>query len=219
MSNFLPDKLNKNLEENIKDYIKRLYQYYLKELKTEDFSYKGIFIYHKSEPDVDGMDGGFWHLITKDYFKNEPKRVGNNSKRSISLPCLAGNGMMVCNHICREFHKYDPYRTEEIYLKSGEKAEPRFICLNRCERISWIKAIIKKAESNPEIFKIWERQEGNQTKIHIWYEEEDFLIVIGKWKNENKYNMITSFITNYPDKRKSCEKEYQKYINENLKKG
>ena len=47
MSNFLPDKLNKKLEEEKENYIKSLYQYYLNELKTEDFSYKGIFIYHK----------------------------------------------------------------------------------------------------------------------------------------------------------------------------
>ena len=31
--------------------------------------------------------------------------------------------------------------------------------------------------------------------------------------------IISGIITNYTDKRKSCEKEYQKYINENLKNG
>lgn len=203
---FLPERIYIKTDETIKEYVERLHNYYLEELKTEKFTYNNLFIYHNTEPDIDNKDGGFWHIITKDYL--------NQKRRVVSIPCKASNGMMICTHLCNEFHSYDPYRTEEIFYNNGKKVDPRFICLNRCERISWIKPIIKESEINPNKFKIWEkRARSHQIKTHIWYEEEDFLIVLGRWRNELKYNMITSFITNYKQKRKECEKNYQKYLN------
>ncbi len=213
---FLPAKIEKLDDEEIKDYIERLYIYYLEELKTEDFKYKNCFIYHSSEPDVENKDGGFWHIITKDYLKQEQGRVGKNSKVAVVLPCKADNGMMVCIHLCQKFHDYDPYRLDEVKYQDGISVEPRFICLNRCERITWIKAIVKEAEKNPDKFKIWKKKvRGHQINTHIWYEEEDFLIVLGRWKDESKYNMITSFVTNYTGKRRQCEKDYKKYVKNN----
>lgn len=210
---FLPPKIQKEDSEEISDYINRLYEYYLQELKTEDFNYQGLFIYHNTEPDVENKDGGFWHIITKDFYKEDIGRVGANKRKPVDLPCKAENGMMVCDHICKKFHKYDPYRLNEVKYSDEKIADPRFICLNRCERISWIKALVKEAEVSPSKFKIWEKRSRNhQVNIHIWYEEEDFLIVLGRWKDETKYNMITSFVTNYTGKRRQCEKDFAKYI-------
>lgn len=202
---FLPNKMEKENNEDTRDYIDRLYSYYQIELKGQEFSYSGYFIYHKTEPVVDGKEGGFWHIITKEYL--------DQSKNVVPLPCLAANGMMVCNHICREFQDYDPYRTQEVYYANGNKATPRFICLNRCERINWIKSIIKEAERNPALFKIWDkRYKTHQVNTHIWYEKESFIIVLSKWKQEIKYNFVTSFVTNYQRKIEQCEKDYRRYI-------
>ena len=204
----IPDFIEMEKNEDIEVYINRLHDYYLEELKTEDFSYEGKFIYHKSEPDVDGKDGGFWHMITKDFL--------DQKKRPVSIPCKASNGMMVCTHFCHTFQSYDPYRTKQVFRSSGQKEKPRFICLNRCKRINWIKPIIKKAESNPELFKIWKKRiRPNQVNTHIWLEEEDFLIVLGRWKDSNNYNMITSFVTNYKAKKKQCNKDHEKYLKNN----
>ncbi|MBN2771779.1 MAG: hypothetical protein JXR90_13885 [Spirochaetes bacterium] len=203
---FLPDKMEKLSTETALEYIDRLYAYYLEELKADDFRYKGKFIYHKTQPTVDGKDGGFWHIITKEYL--------DKYNAPIILPCTAKNGFPVCMHPCRIFQDYDPFRTEQITYTNGNTAQPRYICMNRCERINWIKPIIKEAENNPANLKIWEKQySANQINTHIWYEQKSYLIVLGRWKKEDKYNLLTSFATEYNDKKRQCQKEYQRYIN------
>ncbi|MBN2858085.1 MAG: hypothetical protein JXN63_06765 [Candidatus Delongbacteria bacterium] len=203
---FLPDKIEKLDTETVQVYIDRLYEYYLQELKSDDFTYEGLFIYHKTQPAVDGKDGGFWHIVTKEYL--------DQNKRPITLPCIAKNGFPVCMHPCRLFQEYDPWRTVRITYPDGKTAPPRYLCLNRCERINWIKPIIKEAERNPDNLKIWDKKySDNQINRHIWYERQSYLIVLGRWKNESKYNLLTSFATEYNDKKSQCQKEYQRYIN------
>jgi len=209
MSSFLPDMMPKKDNETTQEYIDRLYEFYELELKGADFSFQSRFVYHKTEPSVLEKDGGFWHIITKEYYENKEKN------KIAKLPCKDDNGFMVCTHLCKTYQEFDPYRIETIRDRAGKIVDPRFICLNRAERITWIKALIKEAEKNPEIFKIWEKKKDgspNQINTHIWYEEEAYLIVLGRWKNEEKYNMITSFVVNYKFKRQQLEKDYQRYL-------
>lgn len=193
--------------KSIKEYIEILYKYFIEEILTDEFTYYGLRIIPAEQPNVDRKHGGFWHLITKDYLKE--------NGYSVDLPCRDGN-FPVCQHNCKKFHDYDPFRTLE-YLPFNEEQKkndkPRHICINRCERLSWVKAIIKMAEKNDSNIQIWEKNyRNNEVRTNIWCEEMNFLIILSKREGKNYYRLVTTFVTHYKDARARYEKEYENYL-------
>ena len=61
-------------------------------------------------------------------------------------------------------------------ISEGSIEEERLLCTYRCERITYPKPIIDN--SNDECLKIWTEPRGGEKRIHIWYEDENYLVVL-----------------------------------------
>jgi hypothetical protein len=61
--------------------------------------------------------------------------------------------------------------------------------------------------------KIWDKlHKSNTIRRHIWFEQESYIVILSKWKNETVYKFVSSFVTDYNNIRRRYEKEYQRYI-------
>ncbi|GGI92333.1 hypothetical protein [Legionella impletisoli] len=79
--------------------------------------------------------------------------------------------------------------------------------LRRCERIAWPKPIIDN--HNNGILKIWKNKRKGETRILLWFEEAEYLVVLSERKS------YTLFWTAYPVTRghskRKLQKEYESY--------
>ncbi len=87
----------------------------------------------------------------------------------------------------------------------GKDEENRQIDVPRAERIRWIKPII---ESNDKILMVWENNRKKEENILIFYEQENFLIVLRK-----RAKGLMFWTSYYVDKCYKIKliKEYNKY--------
>lgn len=94
------------------------------------------------------------------------------------------------------------------HLLKHENCE--YIDFKRGERIRWASPICYFADKINEI-KIWENKRKNETRILLWFEEMEYLVVLAK---RSGYIL---FWTAYPvlvdHHKRKLEKEYQAYIN------
>ena len=65
-------------------------------------------------------------------------------------------------------------------LSEGKIEENRLPDLRRCERIRWPRPIIEH-ESESRI-KVWENKRGHETRICLWLENREYLVVLAKRK-------------------------------------
>lgn len=61
-------------------------------------------------------------------------------------------------------------------ISTGDQEEERIPDIRRCERISWPKPIIDNSED--PCLKIWSEPKGKNKRIHIWFEDESYLVVL-----------------------------------------
>jgi hypothetical protein len=59
---------------------------------------------------------------------------------------------------------------------TGDDEAERIPDFRRCERIRWPKPIIEN-DQHPAL-KIWAEPKGKNQRIHIWYEDEGYLVVL-----------------------------------------
>ena len=92
-------------------------------------------------------------------------------------------------------------------ISEGKKESERLPNMRRCERIRWSRPIIEHVDE-PKI-KIWENQRRGETRILIWFEEKEYLIVLAERKS---YLLFwTAYpVTNQHTKRK-LQKEYEAF--------
>lgn len=65
-------------------------------------------------------------------------------------------------------------------ISEGENEEERTPDLRRCERIRWPRPIIEN-DSHPSL-KIWTEKRNSEDRIHIWLEDDGYLVVLNKRK-------------------------------------
>ena len=88
--------------------------------------------------------------------------------------------------------------------------EDRYPDLRRCERLTWIRALIEKAGDSSVL--AWDYEEGDLTiKTYLWLKDHDFAVIMKKYPN-NSRRLITSFYMDKPYIRKDFEKKYTKRI-------
>lgn len=79
--------------------------------------------------------------------------------------------------------------------------------LRRCERIAWPKPIIDNHNNNT--LKIWKNKREGETRVLLWFEEAEYLVVLSERKG------YTLFWTAYPVTRghskRKLQKEYESY--------
>jgi hypothetical protein len=83
-------------------------------------------------------------------------------------------------------------------ISSGEIEDERLADFDRCECIGWAKAIIANC-TDPAI-KMWENTRGTNTNVCLWFEAENYLVVLGK--RSGYYILLTAYFVQDYKKRK-----------------
>lgn len=97
------------------------------------------------------------------------------------------------------------YPVEQKYID-----EDRYPDLRRCERLSWVKALVEKADER-EILS-WDYEEGDSTiKTYIWLKDYNFTVIMKKY-SDNKRRLVTSFYVDKSYIRKGFERKYENRI-------
>ncbi|MPV65829.1 MULTISPECIES: hypothetical protein [Burkholderia] len=65
------------------------------------------------------------------------------------------------------------------FTSEGKIEEERLPDFRRCERIRWPRPVIE-SDGTDEPLKIWEEIRNNETRVHIWAEESEYLVVLAK---------------------------------------
>jgi len=66
-------------------------------------------------------------------------------------------------------------------IQEGSVETDRTPDLRRCERIRWPRPIIKNSEETA--IKVWENERKGETRICLWFEDQEYLVVLARRKN------------------------------------
>lgn len=95
-------------------------------------------------------------------------------------------------------------------ISEGRIESDRVPDLRRCERIRWPKPIIEHSHLEASI-KVWKNTRRNETRICIWLESQDYLIILADRKG------YILFWTAYPviqkHRKRKLQNEYERFIN------
>ncbi|HCT84789.1 MAG TPA: hypothetical protein DF296_06280 [Candidatus Margulisbacteria bacterium] len=92
-------------------------------------------------------------------------------------------------------------------ITCGSDEQSRTIDLPRCSKLPWVMPTIDN-EARPEI-KIWENIRKNETRIVLWIEAKDYVVVLAK---RNGYILPwTAYPITYKHTKEKLEKEYLQY--------
>lgn len=90
-------------------------------------------------------------------------------------------------------------------ISSGEIENDRIPDLRRCERIRWPKPIIEKVPDKE--IKVWQNKRGGETRLCIWLENAEYLVVLAERKN---YLLLwTAYTVTQSHRKKKLLKEYE----------
>lgn len=90
-------------------------------------------------------------------------------------------------------------------ISEGETEGDRTPDLRRCERIRWPKPIIEKVPD--EEIKVWQNKRGNETRLCIWLENAEYLVILAERKN---YLLLwTAYTVTKNHRKRKLQKEYE----------
>ena len=97
----------------------------------------------------------------------------------------------------------------------GKDEENRTPDLRRCERIRWPKPVIE--HSKDPIVKYWVAVKNNEDRIHLWLEEEEYVVVLA----DRKDFLLpwTAFLVTRDHTRRKLQREYETYWKGSAPKG
>lgn len=90
-------------------------------------------------------------------------------------------------------------------ISEGEKEDDREINFRRCERIRWIAHMLKNADS--KYIKCWENKRKRGSRILLWYEKENYLLVL---ERRSKYLLLKTAYVHHPNKTRKLKAEQEK---------
>ena len=92
-------------------------------------------------------------------------------------------------------------------ISEGQDEENRIPDLRRCERIRWPKPVIENSEDSQ--IKWWIAAKRNESRIHIWLENEDYIVVLA----DRKGFLLpwTAFLVTREHTRRKLTKEYEAF--------
>lgn len=92
-------------------------------------------------------------------------------------------------------------------ISNGSNETEREPDLRRCERICWPRAIIEN--HNDKAVKVWENTRKGQTRICLWLEQEEYLVILSK---RNGYILPwTAYLVTQSHRKRKLQKEYEEY--------
>jgi len=96
-------------------------------------------------------------------------------------------------------------------ISEGGKEEDRLPDLRRCERIRWPRPIIEHPDE--EVIKVWENQRRRETRVCLWLEQREYLVVLSRRKT---YTLLwTAYPVTHSHRKRKLQKEYEAYLNAN----
>jgi hypothetical protein len=93
-------------------------------------------------------------------------------------------------------------------ISEGEVESERLPDLRRCERIRWPRAIIEHPDDAS--IKVWENERRGDTRICLWLESEEYLVVLGKHKDYRL--LLTAYLVRKEHSKRKLQREYEAYI-------
>jgi hypothetical protein len=98
-----------------------------------------------------------------------------------------------------------------ITTEENRETKQREVSLRRCERISWIKAIIENA-SDPAIL-VWEKEQKTSKRrdirTYLFLEQEDFLVILQELKHG--HYLVTAIYVDNPNQKRKHLKAHKVY--------
>ncbi len=92
-------------------------------------------------------------------------------------------------------------------ITEGQEEENRIPDFRRCERIRWPKPVIE--HENDQKVKYWVSVKRNEDRIHIWLEEEDYVVVLA---DRGDFLLPwTAFLVTRRHTKQKLRKEYETY--------
>jgi hypothetical protein len=93
-------------------------------------------------------------------------------------------------------------------ISEGRTEEERVPDMRRCERIRWPKPIIEN--SRDTVIKCWKNVRRGKTRICLWLEQHDYLLVLAERKG---YLLLwTGYLVIKHHQKRKLQKEYEKYL-------
>jgi hypothetical protein len=124
-----------------------------------------------------------------------------------STPQFRGNRVFYDNHD----DGGKPNAFVHITTEENRETRSRELCLRRCERITWIRAIIENSD-DPAVL-MWDKEQktgkGWKMRTYLFLEPEDFLVVLEQ-KTRGHY-MITAIYVDNPNQKRKHLKAYNEY--------
>lgn len=94
------------------------------------------------------------------------------------------------------------------FTHSGDLENERQPDIRRMERIAWPRPMIDHSEN--ETLKVWKNKRGNKTRIIIFHEDENYLVILEQRKN---YILPwTAYYIDYPNRKEKLLEEYKNYL-------
>lgn len=105
-----------------------------------------------------------------------------------------------------------PQAFVHITTEEEKATKQRKLCLRRCERIAWIKAIIEHCDDQSVL--LWEAEHFGKRRttkrIYLFLESENFLVILEEMKWG--HYMITAIYVDIPNQKRKHLKSYQNFL-------
>ena len=120
-----------------------------------------------------------------------------------SKPCFRGRRLGLKKHPLEKGKE----ATFWHLISEGKVEEERTPDLRRCERIRWPRPVIEN-DIDPAV-KVWENKRKSETRILLWLEQEEYLVVLADRK---EYILPwTAYMVTKDHQKIKLEREYQQY--------
>ncbi len=121
-----------------------------------------------------------------------------------SKPNYRGTKLRLKSHPFIDGKEYTFYH----FTHDGKTEDDRKPNLRRMERIAWPRPMIDNSENKS--LKVWENQRRNKTRILIFHEGENYLIIL---EMKKKYILPwTAYYIDYPNRKRKLLAEYEEYL-------
>ncbi|RJO59889.1 hypothetical protein C4544_07530 [candidate division WS5 bacterium] len=120
-----------------------------------------------------------------------------------SKPCFRGRRLGLKKHPLEKGKE----ATFWHLISEGKVEKERTPDLRRCERIRWPRPVIEN-DIDPAV-KVWENKRKTETRILLWLEQEEYLVVLADRK---EYILPwTAYMVTKDHQKIKLEREYQQY--------
>jgi len=94
------------------------------------------------------------------------------------------------------------------FTHSGNDESGRLPDLRRMERIAWPRPFIDY--SNDSSLKVWKNKRGTRTRVLIFHEVENYLVILEE--RENYILPWTGYLVEYSNRKEKLLREYEEYL-------